>query len=466
MHVHMQMPNYAHLSNTPPIFDDNVIGYAKGSELLYKTVDDITVNYLPVSFSLSAIIVLGLSTTLLATIIKSIETTSKGKPKLYYHFWSTVALIIGGVWGRHEVWHIPNPAPVIFLTESMACACYVMYSRRRQRKQLFSAPLSECCCNNKCRLVWSWLMTIIGFFFTLSFVFYLLYVLPTIMLVYYLNPTRTLICVPFIISALFYTIALESLVLYQFEKITVYLAVRVCYGTDHDLMTDEEECEERNADHNGYGSLQDNPHGSRSMMESHESTELVTPKRSRSVTRNHAVQQHLTCTHIFNAQLRQNEQQHNYNINYYKKKIKEDMKISGLLCALTALVQLVASALILAVYVYGALLLTKVVFKQSSDTDNSSLLALLPTVILSVVTWFGRSLIFDVREDITDSELNIPYFRKKETTEQKILKALTDLVELHRRQENTGVEVNGRRRVGGEDREGQGNMLRTQELPE
>ena len=63
---------------------------------------------------------------------------------------------------------------------------------------------------------------------------------------------------------------------------------------------------------------------------------------------------------------------------------------------------------ILVTFVYGEVLLAKLVFKQTNynGTDINSLLAILPTVIFSIFAWFGHSLIFDVREDI--KELSIP----------------------------------------------------------
>ena len=95
-----------------------------------------------------------------------------------------------------------------------------------------------------------------------------------------------------------------------------------------------------------------------------------------------------------------------------------------------AYLRLMAGIIILVVFIYGEIVVTNLVFMQTINTDTKSLLALLPTVLLSIFAWFGRSLIFDVREDM--KELNIPCFKKKESTEEKILNAVNELIELQR----------------------------------
>ena len=98
--INIQMPHYATLSDKPSIYDDKVIGYA-----LEYDREDISLSqnseYFIIYSLASYIALLGIMGTPLVfdTISQSIEATDKGKPKLYYHFWSTIVLIIGGLWG-------------------------------------------------------------------------------------------------------------------------------------------------------------------------------------------------------------------------------------------------------------------------------------------------------------------------------------------------------------------------------
>ena len=72
-------------------------------------------------------------------------------------------------------------------------------------------------------------------------------------------------------------------------------------------------------------------------------------------------------------------------------------------------------------FIYGEIVLANLVF---NNTDINSLLALLPIVIVSGFAWFGRSFIFDVREDIKE-------LSKKESVEEKILNSLNEQVKFN-----------------------------------
>lgn len=131
----------------------------------------------------------------------------------------------------------------------------------------------------------------------------------------------------------------------------------------------------------------------------------------------------IQCLRGIKESIRHIVQQHERNKSYYTNKITEDLKVISSQCRfLIGVLQLLAGVAILVAYVFAELILARLVFKQTNTTDINSLLALLPTVIFSIFTWFGRGLIFDVREDL--KELSIPYFRKKETTEEKLLQEM------------------------------------------
>ena len=134
-------------------------------------------------------------------------------------------------------------------------------------------------------------------------------------------------------------------------------------------------------------------------------------------------------TRLYPPRHNNTEQQQRRNKQYYREKLMEDLGVISRQCHLViGIIQLLAGMIILATYICAELILAKLVFKQTNTTDINSLLALLPTVVFSIFTWFGRGLIFDVTEDI--KELSIPYFKKKETTEEKILGAIIALKDI------------------------------------
>ena len=409
------MPHYATLSDTPSIYDDKVTGYAvEGTEFVLALGGS---SFITIIVLASTLTVLGLSTPLFVTISESIEimTDCKVKPKLYYHFWSSVVLIIFGIWGYGVIYHIitlGTPYAIVLMlmimTSFFGTLTTILVSVGGRRKPFYAPFFGCCCCFKKlikCRTCWSWFMTITGMYFILSLVAYLLYAAPTIVFVYYLYPTRTLIRVPFIIGAIFYTITLQSWVFYQFEKVIYiiynYIMNRFCAGHKHNNTDEAKRPLVENNTINSYGN---------------QSLEMNTESRSR-VT---------FCQCNYQLDKKYIEDQHRLNKEYYKEKLEEDLKIISKRChIIVAFTQLLAGIVILIAFIYGEIVLAKLVFKQTNTTDINSLLALLPTVIVSGFAWFGRSFIFDVREDLKE-------LSKKESVEEKILNALNEQVKLQR----------------------------------
>ena len=423
----LQMPNYAALSNFPSIFDDKIMGYAVEAELFFDEHQPVFIAYTVIFAIVSLFIILGLSTPLFVTIVESIETTDKGKPKLYYHFWSSIALITVGIWGYEVIYHVvhygsqPYAIVLTLMTvESIIGVIVAMSSGARGGDNLFSAPLSDFCCSNKCRMGWSWVMTPIGLFIFLSLIVYILYAIPTIVLVYYLYPTRTLIRVPFIIGAVFYTITFLSLVLYQFEKIGI-VALR-CSTCCHQRTNGYYDIDyESNRNESNHFDLE-----FPDRLNSDHELQIADRPRHRRPPVDSFYYRHSW----FNV--RKVAWSHRRSNRYYYNKLREDLEIIQSWCyPVIGIFQLVAVMAILVAFVYGEVLLAQLVFKRTNNTDINSLLALLPTVIFSIFAWFGRNLIFDVREDL--KELSIPYFKRKETVEEKILKRITDLNTIEKR---------------------------------
>ena len=415
------MPHYAALSDKPSIYDAKVIGYAvKGDDFQSGIASSFSVYYLYVALFASNFVVIGLSTPLYVTISEAIsygESSGNRKPKLYYHFWSAILLIIGGLWGYEVIYHIICFKStgyfyivLLFLMILMSLFGTIVAFSSDEKIKAFSAPLSECCCCSKrYRNRWSCIMTIVGVYFTISLIIYLLYAAPTIVFVYYLYPTRTLIRVPFITGAIFYTITLQSFILYQFEI--------CCYGHFLNFKSIRRMSLKLKTSPppKNYGGTQ-----LREVNTESKSQETVDPVLN------------INCLCIkYEWDEQHIEEQHRYNIEYYIEKSKEDMHGASRRChAMIALARFLAGIIILAAFIYGEMVVTNLVFKQTTTTDTNSLLTLLPTVLLYVFAWFGRSLIFDVREDV--KKLNIRGFKKNESTEEKILNAINELVELQR----------------------------------
>ena len=301
-------------------------------------------------------------------------------------------------------------------------------------------------------------------------------------LVYYLYPTRTLIRVPFMIGAVFYTIALQSVVIYQLEMVIKAVTSELenspfCLPCDY--KTDsavEDDDTTPPVPPNSYGIQADeqrpevvnNKIEPTDSVEDDDTTPLVhgatpnsygiqTDEQWPEVVINNEIETMNTCQHSFFCNLlceciscvdkEYIKEQDRLSSEYYREQIKKDLKFlshnfssaqqsrirarfSRCLYMIISMARLVTGIIILVAFLYGEIILANLVFNRTNNTDINSLLALLPTIIFSIFAWFGRSLIFDVREDVKD--LNIPYFKKKESTEEKILNAINELVELQR----------------------------------
>ena len=195
------MPHYATLSDIPSIYDNKVTGYAVEGTAFHSGTDaSFSIPYVYFALVATNFVVVGLSTPLFGTISEAISGSSGRKPKLYYHFWSTILLIFGGVWGYEIIYPIKltnNFYYKLLFPLMISVSIYGTAAALVSDKKIkaFSVPLSECCCcaySKKCRKIWSCVMTIIGVYFTVSLIVYLLSAAPTIVFVYYLYPTRTL----------------------------------------------------------------------------------------------------------------------------------------------------------------------------------------------------------------------------------------------------------------------------------
>ena len=371
------MPIYGQHNGAPSSSgdEDMTVGYAITSEGLPLDSLSLMIYALVTFISLTT---LAISGTVFTTIQEAIKPSEATKPKLYYHYWSAVALTIATM-----CFALVQKFDLIIM---IACSSvFILFQPSVKR---LTVPLTILIPTNPCKFIWTCLLTMIGLLSTLMLIFYVVYALPTIILMYHLDAIRTLIKVPFIIGAVSVIVALGSVVLHQLEKVIVVYVVMGCKKLHHCL----------------------------SGPESNESEQPL---------------KHCRCCRILSSLfnydnvIKQIMLEKQYDIKYYEKsaeKISSQCKF--LLFFLFDFLKLFASVMALVIFAYGVLALADIVFQESSNiaaTINNVLLALIPTVAVYAGAWLGRGVIFDLKEDL---KLN-----SKENEQERLIKALKDLTE-------------------------------------
>ena len=369
------MPIYGQHNGAPSSSgdEDMTVGYATSEGLPLDSL---------ISYALATFIsltTLAISGTVFTTIQEAIKPSEATKPKLYYHYWSAVALTI---------------ATMCFtLVEKfdlniLMIAYFSVFIPFQPLVKRLTVPLTILIPTNPCKFIWTCLLTMIGLLSTLMLIFYVVYALPTIILMYHLDAIRTLIKVPFIIGAVSVIVALGSVVLHQLEKVIVVYVVMGCKKLHHCL----------------------------SGPESNESEQPL---------------KHCRCCRILSSLfnydnvIKQIMLEKQYDIKYYEKSAEKiSFRCKFLLFFFFDFLKLFASVMALVIFAYGVLALADIVFQESSNiaaTINNVLLALIPTVAVYAGAWLGRGVIFDLKEDL---KLN-----SKENEQERLIKALKDLTE-------------------------------------
>ena len=403
------MPIYGQNNGTPSSSGDKdmTVGYATSER---QPLDSLILNALIV-FSL--LTTMGISNTVLIKIQEAIKPNETTKPKLYYHYWSAVALtIIAAMY----ITFVERTA-VLMITWSLGLMTGFWLLK------ILTVPLTILIPTNPCKFIWTFLLTMIGLSSTLALIFYLVYALPTIILMYHLDPIRTLIKVPFIIGAVSVIIVLGSVVLHQLEKVIVLYVVMGCNCS--------------------------------SGSHTPESNESEQPLEQSHCCR---IQ---SCRFKYNNIIKQIMLEKQYDIKYYKKsdvmlgKQQRILLFVKFSCFFD-FTELLASVTVLVIFAYGVLALADIVFQESSNIDatvNNVLLALIPTAIVYAGAWLGRGVIFDLKEDL---KLN-----SKESEQEKMIKALKDLTEqMKKNMRHEGSSNDAERGEGGEGGETRGEERR------
>ena len=419
------MPIYGQHNGAPSSSgdEDMTVGYATSEGL---PLDSLIIYALVTFISLTT---LAISGTVFTTIQEAIKPSEATKPKLYYHYWSAVALTIATM-----CFTLVEKFDLTILM--IACSSgFILFLSLLKR---LTVPLTILIPTNPCKFIWTCLLTMIGLSSTFTLIFYVVYALPTIILMYHLDAIRTLIKVPFIIGAVSVIVALGSVVLHQLEKVIVMYVVMGCKKLYHCL----------------------------SGPESNESEQPLKYCRCCRI---------LSSLFNYDNVIKQIMLEKQYDIKYYEKSTekifswhkyyeKSAEKIFSrrkfLLCTifLFDFFKLFASVMALVIFAYGVLALADIVFQESSNIDatiNNVLLALIPTVAVYAGAWLGRGVIFDLKEDL---KLN-----SKENEQDRLIKALKDLTEqMEKNMRHEGSRNDAERGEGG----GEGGETRGEERRE
>lgn len=215
------MPAIATEEDSVPLNTEAVEGFAESSTVMEDAYGKGS------SFDIMAAVMfffVTLSLTIQFNVAETIKATKKHKPKLYFHYWSAVIILL--VWyasSKPFVYSFDLVSPLTF-TLAINVAYWHMFAvgsafqSDSKHTILYSAPLANCIPTTCCKVIFKYFMTLFGHTIILLLICYIIHSVPTIILVYYLYPLHTLTRVPFIYGAIFYTIALGSHVLYMLEK--------------------------------------------------------------------------------------------------------------------------------------------------------------------------------------------------------------------------------------------------------
>lgn len=385
---------------TLPSDDENTttVGYA--SSMDFNNIGSTGLSFDFYVFFLIFLIIIGGSYTVFTTIKEAIQLRKEKKPKIYYHFWSAVGFVIAGIYytlkndTQFHFEYILMVALMILPTLIIVCV---------KKSNIFTVPLTVLLPFNPCKFIWTYLLTIVGLYCIFLLICYIIYAVPTIVLMYHLYPIRTLVRVPFIIGAIMTILGMGSLVLYQLEKLVILNLLPwsvICMKLKKRLRRSHTQESSR--------------------REEQSSTKSCCPCKSFRSNYDTVIQQ-IVLEKI-------------YDILYYRGPIVEDVKLcaghksNAIFIFKMNFIQLIASVAGIIAFVYGTMGLVDIVFEESSNISisiNNVLLALVPTVALSAGTWVGRGIIFDVKKDL--KELNL--LHGEVTEQEKMISVMNDILE-------------------------------------
>ncbi len=213
------MPYYANSSN----YDDKSYANQEPDYIIFSAV-------LIIIILAAVLIIIGFF--IWSPIMESLRSTKKHTPKLYYQFWPFQFFILG--YGAYFMYKNYDRATVIVMMAMMGlglgiiliiiCVSYMCTIN------MYITNTPTHCCTGKFKKCCHHTLESLSMVCCFSFILFVITAAPTIILVYYVYPTRTLVRLPFIISAIIYINSLAALLLFQCER--ALYTCRLCVDDD------------------------------------------------------------------------------------------------------------------------------------------------------------------------------------------------------------------------------------------
>lgn len=244
--MHMQLKAYAYANGevpSPDIIEKN-LGYAQtwSEDDIFKVPQGqalvIAAEVLIAVFSLLVMVAI------IPTICNKLHDKAQSRKNYFYlYFWSVVPLVYGVTifafgYGISDYWYYRS-TPILILIYAVLVSLlvaffYTYYIIREYQSKTIPCPLSSCskhclgdngrCLNNFCAI-----------FMSYSILLYLMYAIPTIIIAYYIFPSRTLIRLSFMQLALLISVLYFALLLYLLERTCILCLLRRSHTPVPDL---------------------------------------------------------------------------------------------------------------------------------------------------------------------------------------------------------------------------------------
>ena len=168
-------------------------------------------------FDLIAFILSGYAGWVIYPIIaRKIKSTANKKPKAYYQFWAGHVIMLTLLIYTLQSAYFSLYTKIVFGISAVLSICMYWYIFTEKK---FNTPTQCCVCHWICKKSSSIIMALVSLYITTIFIYLCIIALPTVIFIYYLYPTHTLIRLPFIINSILYINSVLALLLFQCETL-------------------------------------------------------------------------------------------------------------------------------------------------------------------------------------------------------------------------------------------------------
>ena len=350
-----QIPSFANISGLSRSYAANAIE-------AYDSIIVATVIIMLASF---------LSIGVLVTVYSQakVVTQSKGsrKPKAYFQFWAfqvfaTSFVIYTAIQNSHIEPHIFYITLIPIIVYGTLCGFFIT-------KCDIETPTHFCkCCQGYCHCIVLW-MSLCS---SLWIITVALFSIPTIILVYYLYPARTLLRLPLLTNAVLYINSLLALLLFQCERLC-FLCVKNCKlrkKTCQDVIG----C--RSDAHYSWG----------------DDVDLCYICNNLRLVEDQPLEERALTHHEF------------YSSFYDKELRKNYLKVVTYICSPFGTVIILVILILFVIIIHD---LTDLHLSSVKDLNLNLLLTLAPTLLLLFVSWYKFDIFYDLKDDEEESKKEI-----------------------------------------------------------